>query len=69
MDKLGKEVMIDLSPLGDSLGFRLKSPFQQRSSNIDIKYIREYNQMTQYPKGFYINRHYETGAIARGMIS
>ncbi len=49
---------------------RLENPIPTKVSNIDVKYIAEYNQNGSISKGvLYKNRHYETGALARAMIS
>jgi len=69
MDRLGKSYDRFIT-FGDSFGFRVGKSLPTKVSNIDIKYIREYNQNDSISKGvLYKNRHYETGAIARGMIS
>jgi len=69
MDRLGKSYDRFIT-FGDSFGFRFGKSLPTKVSNIDIKYIREYNQNDSISKGvLYKNRHYETGAIARGMIS
>jgi len=69
MEKLGKSYDRFIT-LGECFGFKTGKFIPTKVSNIDIRYVTEYKQQESVSKGvIYKNRHYETGAIARGMIS